>query len=182
MHFVSFVTLAAHGTETTQSPGLSRRGMCLLSPSQTRGITFWFSVCTAAISKMFWHRELKQYENLFNREREAGFLENHSSAYSVGEKSSLFICQQCHIYLWRSLTDRQFFLLLLCARMCVCVWCTCVAGKRNPCCKWSHRKNVSQCWRIWSSSLWDKGGLITHGCCRRTKPEVGNEATFTERR
>lgn len=58
MRFVSFVTLVAHGTETTQSLGLSKQGIRLLSPSQTRGVTFWFSVCTAAISKMFWHREL----------------------------------------------------------------------------------------------------------------------------
>ena len=80
MHFVSFVTLVAHGTETTQSLGLSRQGICLLSPSQTRGGTFWFSICTAAISKLFWHRELKWYENQFNRDREAGFLESRSSA------------------------------------------------------------------------------------------------------
>lgn len=42
------------------------------------------------------------------------------------------------------------------------------------------RHNVSQQWRVHPLFLWDKGGLITHGCCSKTQAGAGNEAAPTE--
>lgn len=90
MHFHPLcVTDGSRGQRRPSPLEPHRQRFCELSTSQARGVPFGVSRCAAAISKMFWHWELNQYENDIDREMGVGFLESHSSVGRGGGECSL---------------------------------------------------------------------------------------------